>query len=53
MTLWYWSKLADNDRFSYRLVDMVKQYGITEFEYMVDAYKKQHKIVDYEAYQRD
>lgn len=41
------SKLADNDRFSYRLVDMVKQYGITEFEYMVDAYKKQHKIVDY------
>jgi DNA polymerase-1 len=42
------SKLANENRFSFALMDLAaKCGGITKFEYMVDAYKKQYKVADY------
>lgn len=40
------AKLVDENRKSYALMDLVKG-GIIEFEYMVDNYKKTHKVADY------
>lgn len=43
------AKLVDENRKSFKLMDLVQKYdgGIVEYEYMVDHYKKAYKIVDY------
>jgi DNA polymerase-1 len=43
------SKLANENRNSFKLMDLASELetGIVAYEYMVDSYKKTHKIVDY------
>jgi len=42
------TKLTDENRSSYQLKDIARKYEghIVKFEYMLDAYKKTHKIAD-------
>lgn len=49
------SKLANENRMSYMLMRLASdlKHGITKFEYMVDAYKKQHKIGSYRQIPRE
>ena len=49
------AKLANENRNSFKLVDLMKDHpkGIVKFEYMVDAYKKLHKIADYRMIPRE
>ena len=45
------AKLANENRYSFQLMDIVKD-GIKQFEYMVDNYKKTHKVTDYSMIDR-
>lgn len=48
------TKLANENRPSFKLMDVVDpNKGITKFEYMVDTYKKTHKIADYSKIPRE
>jgi DNA polymerase-1 len=49
------TKLTDENRFSFQLKDIVRKYEghIVKFEYMLDAYKKTHKIADYRMFPRE
>jgi DNA polymerase-1 len=49
------AKLVDENRFSFALKDIAEKSkaGIVKFEYMVDGYKKLHKIADYRHIPRD
>jgi len=49
------AKLIDENRFSFQLKDIVRKYEghIIKFEYMLDAYKKTHKIADYRMFPRE
>lgn len=49
------AKLIDENRFSFQLKDIVRKYEghIVKFEYMLDAYKKTHKIADYRMFPRE
>lgn len=49
------AKLANENRFSFMLKDLAAKLpgGEVKFEYMVDAYKKEHKIGDYRHIPRE
>lgn len=49
------AKLVDENRLSFALKDIAERSksGIVKFEYMVDAYKKMHKISDYRMIPRE
>lgn len=49
------TKLVNENRFSFALRDLVTKYPghIVKFEYMLDAYKKTHKIADYRMFPRE
>lgn len=49
------TKLTNENRFSFALMDIAEKNkrGIVKFEYMVDSYKKTHKIVDYRHIPRE
>jgi DNA polymerase I-like protein with 3'-5' exonuclease and polymerase domains len=49
------TKLVNENRHSFMLREIVKRYdgNIIKFEYMVDSYKKMHKIADYRMIPRE
>lgn len=48
------AKLVNENRFSFQLREIAKnkEGGVVKFEYMVDAYKKEHKVTDYRMIDR-
>lgn len=49
------AKLANENRFSFMLKQLAEKLpgGIVKYEYMVDGYKKDHKVTDYRMIPRD